>query len=55
MATKAELERELDDLRARMEEAHAILSEAMGFDVPLDDDEDTDDDEDSEILEDSGD
>ena len=42
MPTKAELEAENDELRAKLEQAREIIDEALG----LEDDEDVDDDED---------
>lgn len=46
MPRKFEIEQERDELRAKLQEAHAILGEALGFedDDELDDDE-LDDDE----------
>lgn len=40
--TKRELEEELENLRTRMEDVHAIMSDALGYEE--DDDESPDDD-----------
>ena len=43
MPTKAELERELDDLRVKLEEARAIIDDALGYDDEDESDEDSTD------------
>jgi hypothetical protein len=40
MPTKAELERELDDVREKLEEARALIEDALGYE----DEDDSDDD-----------
>jgi hypothetical protein len=46
MSTKLELERELEDMREQLDEAHAILSEALDpRDAAVEDDDDEDDDD----------
>lgn len=51
MPRKFEIEKERDELRAKLQEAHAILGEALGFeenDEPDDDEFGKDDDDEDE-------
>ncbi len=45
MATKAELETERDQLLAKLEDAYAIIGEALGYEEAAGDESDDDDDD----------